>query len=120
MWKYPTRQSTGMSQMGISCFLILIFQSHLIFTSWKPVFTLLLRIMLKPWTLYVQERYNQCENRIAVKSSRRMQKIDFYLTNGKSGLAIFITDLENIFRRNVGNEFGKMLRGTGHHIHEFA
>ena len=68
----------------------------------------------------IQERHNHSENCIKVKVSRKTQKVEIYLANEASGLAFFSTDLAHIFGSNVGNEFGVMLRGKGHHKPEFA
>ena len=68
----------------------------------------------------IQERHNHSENCIKVKVSRRTQKVEIYLANGASGLAFFSTDLGHLFRSNVGNEFGVMLRRKGPHKAEFA
>ena len=68
----------------------------------------------------IQERHNHSENYITVKVSRRTQKDDIYLADDRSGLAFFITDPGPIFGKNVGNEFGVMLRGKGPHEPEFA
>ena len=52
--------------------------------------------------------------------SRRTQKLEIYLANEGSGLAFFSTDLERIFRSNVGNELGVRLRKKGPHKPEFT
>ena len=52
--------------------------------------------------------------------SRRTQKIEIYLANEGSGLALFSTDLGHIFGSNFGSEFGVTLRGKGPHKPEFA
>ena len=67
-----------------------------------------------------QEKHNHNENCITVKVSRRTQKVETYLANERSGLEFFSTDLGHIFRKNVGNEFGVMLRGNGNHKPKFA
>ena len=68
----------------------------------------------------IQERHNHSENFITVKVSRRTQKVEIHHANEVSGLAFFSTDRGNIFRSNVGHEFGVMLRGKGPHKPEFA
>ena len=68
----------------------------------------------------IKERHNHSENCITVKKSRRAQKVEIYLAIERSGLAFFSTDLGHIFRSNVGNEFGVMLRGKGPHKPKFA
>ena len=67
-----------------------------------------------------QERHNHSENCVTVKVSRRTQKVEIYLANEGSGLALFSTDLGHIFGSNVGSEFGVMLRGKGPHKPKFA
>ena len=68
----------------------------------------------------VQERHNHSENCITVKRSRKKQKVEIYLANEGSGLAIFSTDIGHISGSNVGNECGVMLRGKGPHKPELA
>ena len=68
----------------------------------------------------IQERHKHRENCITVKVSRRTQKVEICLANEGSGLAFFSTDLGQIFRSNVGNEFGVMLRRKGPHKPEIA
>ena len=68
----------------------------------------------------IQDRHNHSENCITVKVSRRTQKVEIYLSNERSSLAFFSTDLVHIFGSNVGNEFGVMLRGKGPHKPESA
>ena len=67
----------------------------------------------------IQERHNHSENCITGKVSRGTQKVE-NLANGGSGLAFFSTDMGHIFRSNVGNEIGVILRGEGPHQQEFA
>ena len=52
--------------------------------------------------------------------SQKTQKVEFYLANEKSGLAFFSTDMGHIFRSNVCNKFGAMLRGKRTHKPKFA
>ena len=68
----------------------------------------------------IQEGHNHSENCIKVKVSRKSQQVEIYLANEASGLALFSTDLGDIFGSNVGNEFGVMLRGKGPHKPKFA
>ena len=68
----------------------------------------------------IRERHNHSESCITVKVSRRTQKVEVYLANEGSSLAFFSTDLGHIFKSNVGNEFGVMLRGKGPHKPDFA
>ena len=68
----------------------------------------------------IQERHNHIENCIAVRVSPRTQKVEIYLANEGSGLAFVSTDLGHISESNVGNEFGKMLRGKRPHEPELA
>ena len=48
------------------------------------------------------------------------RKVEIYLSNEEYGLALFSTDLGNLFGSNVGNEFGVMLRGKEPHKPKFA
>ena len=68
----------------------------------------------------IRERHNHSDNCVTVKVSRRTQKVEVYLANEKSGLALFSTDLGQIFGSIVGNEFGVMLRRKGPHKPKFA
>ena len=63
----------------------------------------------------IQQRQNHSENCITFKVSRRTQKVEICLANEVSGLPFFSVDLGHIFGRNVGNEFGLMLRGKWPH-----
>ena len=67
----------------------------------------------------IQERHNHSKICITVKVSRRTQKIEIYPANEGSGLAFFSTDLGHILGRNVGIEFGVMLRGKRPHKPDF-
>ena len=68
----------------------------------------------------IKERHNHNENCITVRVYRRTQKVDTYLSNEESGLAFSSTDPGHIFRSNVGNEIGLMLRGKGPQKPELA
>ena len=68
----------------------------------------------------IQEKNNLNETCIAVKVSRRTQKVVFMLPNDTSGLEFCSTDLGHIFGNNVGNEFGELMIGKGPHEPEFA
>ena len=118
--KYPTHQCTNVSRMGK----VMFFDKK----NWKSSEFCYLESGLYPsitdiveaMNTLIQERHNHSENCITVKMSRRMQKIEIYLANERSGLKIFITDLGHIFGSNVGNEFGVMLRRKGPQEPEFA
>ena len=68
----------------------------------------------------IQERNNHHETCIAVKVSRKTQKVVILLANDTSGLAFCSTDLGHIFGNNVGNKFGVLMIGKGPHEPEFA
>ena len=67
-----------------------------------------------------QEIHNHSENCITVKVSRRTQKVRIFPANEVSGLPFFSTDLGYIFGKNVGKEFGVMLKRKVPHKPEFA
>ena len=67
-----------------------------------------------------QQRHNHTETSPTVKVSPRTQKVEIHVAMEGSGLELFITDLGNIFRCNVGKEFGVLLRRKGPHQPEFA
>ena len=68
----------------------------------------------------IQERNNHNETCITVMASRRTQKVVIILANDFSGLAICSTDLGHIFRNNVGNQFGVLMKRKGPHEPQFA
>ena len=68
----------------------------------------------------IQERHNHSENCLTVKMSIRMQKVEIYPANERSGIPIFNTDLEHISGSVVRYEFSVMLRGKGPHKPNFA
>ena len=68
----------------------------------------------------IQEWHNHSENCITVRVYRRTQKVEIYLSNEEFDLAFSSTDLGHIFRSNVGNEIGVMLRGKGPQKPELA
>ena len=68
----------------------------------------------------IQEKNNQKEFCITVKVSRRTQKVVIILANDTFGLAFCSTDLGHIFRNNVVNEFGLLIKKTGPHEPQFA
>ena len=103
---------------GSLFFLTRNFQIIQNFTILTLVFTLPLRISLKPWTLSFKNKHNHSENCITVKVSRRTQKVEICLAN--EGSALLTTDLAHIFWSNVCNEFGVMLRWKGPHKLKFA
>ena len=61
----------------------------------------------------IQERNNHHETCIAVKVSRKTQKVVILLENDTSGLAFCSTDLGHVFGNNVGNESGVLMIGKG-------
>ena len=63
----------------------------------------------------IQERNNHRDTCITIKVSRATQKVKVYLANEESSLAIFSTDLGHIFRGDVRNDLGLLLRGKEPH-----
>ena len=76
--------------------------------------------IVEAMNILIQGRHNHSENCIKVKVPRKTQKVETYLANEASGLDFCSTDLGHIFRSNVGNEFGVMLRRKGPHKPELA
>ena len=70
-------------------------------------------------TIY-QEIHNHTEISIAVKVSRRTQKVEIHLAYERSGLASFSSDLGYIFGSNVGNDFRVLLKRKRPHKPVFA
>ena len=68
----------------------------------------------------IQEKHNDNETCIAIKMSRRTQKVKIYLAREKFGLVFFNTYMGHTFRCNFDNEFGVRLRGKIPHKLEFA
>ena len=81
-----------------------------------PSITLIVEAM----NILIQERHNHSGNCNKVEVSRRTQKVEIYLANEGSRLALFSADLGHIFGSNVGNECGVKLRRKGPHKPEFA
>ena len=63
----------------------------------------------------IQERHKHSEPCITVKVPRRMQKVDSYLANERSGLEFSSTDMGHLFGSNIAKECGVMLRRKGPH-----
>ena len=59
----------------------------------------------------IQERNNHRDTCITIKVSRVTQKVKVYLANEESSLASFSTDLGHIFRGDVRNDSGILMRG---------
>ena len=67
-----------------------------------------------------QERHNHYENVITVELFRRTHKVEIYVANEGSGLALFFTDLGQFSGSTVGNKLGVILRGKRPHNQKFA
>ena len=63
----------------------------------------------------IQERNDHNETCITVKVSRGSQKVAIILANVTPGLAFCRTDLGHIFRNNVGNQFGVLMKRKSPH-----
>ena len=68
----------------------------------------------------IQERNNQIDTCITIKVSRVTQKVKVYLSNEESSLAIFSSDLGYLFRGDVRNDSGMLMRGKKPHEPTFA
>ena len=66
----------------------------------------------------IQERHNDSERCITIKVFRGFQETEIYLANEGSCLALSSIDVGHIFVVNVGNDFGRMLRGKRPHTPE--
>ena len=60
-----------------------------------------------------QESNNHNKTCITVNVSRRSQKVLIILANDTSGLAFCSTDWGHIFGKDVGNQFGVLMKGKG-------
>ena len=105
---------------GNSCFLIKKISESSEFHYLEPGLCPSFTDIVEAVTTLIQEGHNYSKNCITVKVSRRTQKSENYFSIENSGPAFFFTDLVHIFRSNVGNEFGVMLRGKAPHKPEFA
>ena len=68
----------------------------------------------------IQERNNHRDTCITIEVSRVMQKVDVYLANEESSLALFSTDLGHVFGGDVRNDFGILMSGKSPHEPTFA
>ena len=68
----------------------------------------------------IQERNNNRDTCITIKFSRVTQKVNVYLANKESSLAIFTTNLGPIFRGDVRNDPGILMREREPHEPTFA
>ena len=99
---------------------------------WRQTFKNYVNLQSTPWAIHFHHRhcgshkyaYSKEEqpqrNRIAVKVSRRSQKVVIILANDTSGLAFCSTDLGNIFGNNVGNQFGLLMKRKSPQEPQFA
>ena len=102
------------------------------YVFWQETFKVFRVLLSATWSLplhygyfwsheHSHSRKTQSQQKcIKVKMSWRTQKVEIYLANEGSGLAVFSTDLGHIFGSNVDNEFTVMLRGKGPHKPKFA
>ena len=67
-----------------------------------------------------QDKHNHSESCIRVKVSRRTQNFEMHLGNGRSGLALFGTDLGHVFGNSLGFDFGVILRAKRPQNSNFA
>ena len=76
--------------------------------------------IVEAMTTLIQERNNYRDTCITIKVSRVTQKVEVYLANEESSLAIFSTDLGHIFGGDVRNDSGILMSGKGPHEPTFA
>ena len=118
--KHPTHQCTKMSHRESSCSLMKLFWNHPKFTIWSSVYTLPLRILLKPWTLWFWRNIFSAKivSQLNCRNERKMIKFTLQL---KHLLPHFFNmELGHIVGSYVGKEFGVMLRGKIPHKPGFA
>ena len=109
-----------MSQMENSGFLIKKFSKSFEFYYPEPGLYPSVTDNVEAWNTLIQEGHNHNENCITVKVPRRTPKVEIHLATEGSGLAFFSMDLGHIFGRNVGKDFGVILRRKGHRKPDFA
>ena len=68
----------------------------------------------------IQERNNHRDTCITIEVNRVTQKVNVYLPNGESSLALSITDLGHIFGGDVRTDLGILMSGKGPHEPTFA
>ena len=95
------------------CFLTKDFQSHQNSITWNLVFTLPLRILLKPWTFSFKKDTITARTVSKLKCLEELKKLRFTFQMKDMVWNFFSTDLGHIFGSNVGNEFEVWLRGKG-------
>ena len=76
--------------------------------------------ILEAMNTLIQGTNNHRDTCITIKVSRVKKKVKVYLANEESSLAIFSTDLRHIFRGDVGNYLGMLMREKGSHEPTFA
>ena len=86
----------------------------------EPVLYTSITDIVEALNTLIQVRNNHNETCIAVKVSRRTQKVVAVLANDTSGLAFCSTDLGHVFGNNVRNEFGVLMIGKGTDVPEFV
>ena len=89
-------------------------------TIWSLVFTLPLRILLKPWPLSFKIDAIKAKIVTVLKCLEERKKLRFTMQMKDLVLHFFCTDLRHVFGSNVSNEFGVILRGKGPNKPEIA
>ena len=118
--QYLTLQGTKTSQREKLCISKEKLSKSSEFWYLEPGYSPSIADIVEAMKTLTKERHNHSESRTTVKVSRRMQKVEFYLSNEGSGLVFFSTDLGHLFGNNVGNGFRVILRGRGPHKQEVA
>ena len=101
--EYPNHECTKMSLSENLCFPTKKLSNSSEFYYLEPGLYPSTTEIVGAMNTLIQKRHNHNEKCITVKVSRRTQKIETYLSNEGSGLALFRTDLGHIFGSNVGN-----------------
>ena len=118
--KYPTHQCTKISWREKLCFLTRNFQGRQNSNIWNLVFTLPLRILLKPWTISFKKDTITAKTVSELMCLEENKKLRFTLQMKDLVLHFFSAGPGHIFGSIVGKEFGVMLRGKGPHQLEIA
>ena len=105
--KYPTHQCTKMLRRENLCFLTRNFQSHQNSITLNLIFTLPLRILLKPWTFSCKKDTITAKTVSKLKCLEEPKKLRFQM---KDRVLHSLVRILNTFLDNVGNEVEVMLR----------
>ena len=118
--KYPTHQCTKMLRRENLCSFTRNVRSHKNSITWNLVFTLPLRMLLKPSTFSFKKDTITAKIISKLKCLEERKKLIFTLQKKDPVLHSFGTDQGHIFGSIVGYEIGVLLRRKGPNKPQFA